>query len=171
MASAPATLRVGDSVSLHSAEVKYFPDLAFAALEFNGVFFNSVAVQLRRKGFGGVKADWAIALHRMADRTWRSSDLREIFGSENAAYPIKKLASAGYVELARCETDARVVLVSRTDAGRRVAEVVQDVLDRPDQAVVERARGASIKGGDVARSASLLEQLAVVLRAQQRGHD
>lgn len=126
--------------------------------------------QLRKAGFAGLKPNYAITLHRMGERSWRGSELVELWlGVGSITYPLRKLASLDMVTVTRARDDARAIAVQRTEKGRAVAALVERTLSRQAAFIAGNASSALITAVATRETDPLIDNLKRMFAGERAG--
>lgn len=136
--------------------------VAVATMMLDATLNDVLARALGRHGFGALKPNWALALHRMGEASWRGIDLVPLlFNAAATSYTVRRLEGMGLVEICDSPDDGRANLIRRTETGARVAEIV-------DRIVIERVGGNMIRLQDSDSTVCEVVDLTDVVKALTR---
>jgi len=157
-----------DNYSLADPYFDCYVNVVLAGVKLHKALREVVSAELDRNGVHGLRPSWAIGLYRMGDRDWRAGELRHVFDSceTNSSYLMRKMASTGYLILRRSADDARVLIVSRAEQGRRVSEIVEDIFVRRSSHVTTRIAGREKNFADISRTLGILCDLTTDLKSE-----
>lgn len=92
-----------------------------------------------RVGRADVNSVQALLLFNVGDNEVTAGELRSrgYYLGSNVSYNLKKLVEAGYLDHRRSQSDRRTVIVSLTDKGREIAEIVDKLYERQTASVTK----------------------------------
>lgn len=128
-------------IGSHNSDAQTAPltEIIIRIMSLSEQLSEEITTELRKKGVREIRSTWAITLFRMGDEAWRGVDLAEIWlGVYNITYPIKKMVGLGLLSVAKDESDKRSLSIRRTEKGKEIARIVQNILDDKGPPVASR---------------------------------
>lgn len=110
------------------------------------LLFDVLKDELDRIGCNDVNSVQALLLYNIGDMEMTAGEIRArgYYLGSNVSYNLKKLQEAGCIEHERSESDRRAVRIRLTEKGKRVSELVDQLIDR-QLSLIEKVGGISLE--------------------------